>query len=240
MSTPPGSFPLGRIGPIPLYAHWTSLLLVFLAWDWSQGSQTTFGAVLLALVLGIVLHECGHGLTAVAFRARDVSITLWAFGGVCSSRREQRPWAELAILVAGPLVSFLLAGVGLLGVIGLEAGVDSDQPLLHGLQQLPFIEQLAWYTLLLNGILGLFNCMPLFPLDGGQIVYQLQLALGVRTPVAKRTSLILAFIVAGILLLYLNSGGFSIFNTVLILFLLMASWSALAPRAEDDAAQHSR
>src|SRR4051812_45667691 len=106
------SWYIGHLGPIPLYIHWTFLILVFVIVQNNggfTGNPERVLIVLTVLLTGVVLHELGHGLVAKALGAMGVTITLWAFGGLCASTRDQLPRREMAILAAGPAVSFGLA-----------------------------------------------------------------------------------------------------------------------------------
>lgn len=231
-----GSILLFHIGPMPVYAHWTSLFMVYLAWNWSGGDPYYFTAVVISLFTAILLHECGHGLMALVFKARDVSITLWAIGGVCSSQRQERPLAELAIIAAGPVVNFILAGLAWGLVLLRHTGVD-PLPNLDAPEIAAFVDLFLRTFILINLVLGIFNCFPLFPLDGGQIAYQAQRAIGLRADTAKRSTLILAMVVGSGLLIFFNRQAFaggvfdpnrlSLFNSLLIGFLMMSSWQAL-------------
>jgi Zn-dependent protease len=163
---------LGHLGPIPLYAHWSALFMVFMAFMWSQtGAQfdmVAFLLVLTVLMKGLILHELGHGLMARALGAYGVTITLWAFGGLCQSKRDLLPSREFLIVAAGPAVSFLLAGIGYgcLYYFGeFSPGVISEGGRLNvfGL----FLMYMYWVNL----AMGIFNMLPIFPLDGGQLVY---------------------------------------------------------------------
>jgi Zn-dependent protease len=161
---------VGNLAGVPIFVHWTALLLVLLvAGTHFSGGATHIILVLIALILGIVLHELGHGLTARAFGATGLTITLWAFGGLCSSRRDpSRIGREMLIVAAGPAVSLAL-WVGCLVVlnqlpwIAQSVQLDSDtwSLIVHALKVG------AW----MNMTLFIFNMMPIYPMDGGQLVY---------------------------------------------------------------------
>ncbi len=123
---------------------------------WAMGSVAA-----LLLFASVLLHELGHSLVALRYRIPIGQITLFIFGGVAQMRKEPpHPRAEFLIAIAGPLVSFVLAGMSL----GLVAVLESfpAESSLHGL--------IALGTLLgmVNTQLGLFNLLPGFPLDGGR------------------------------------------------------------------------
>jgi Zn-dependent protease len=105
-----------------------------------------------ALFFSVVLHELGHALAARVFGVSTAHITLYPFGGIAALRSEpKRPSAEFWIAIAGPLVNGLLFGLGALAWLatgwigfGIFAG--------------------------LNLIMGVFNLIPAFPMDGGRVL----------------------------------------------------------------------
>lgn len=164
-----GTFSLGRWLGVPFYFHWTAFLMVFLAAQATGSSgAAAFLMVLIHLFLGIGLHELGHALIARANGAQGITITFWAIGGVCSSHRESRPWSDLAIVIAGPLVSFILATFYF-----LTALVLFRLDLNLGFQVQSALNQFVSIGFILNLILGIFNCFPIYPLDGGQGVFNI-------------------------------------------------------------------
>ncbi len=173
MISPRDAIYLGHLGPIPLYAHWSALLMVFMAFMISQGGSSfdlpSFLLVLTILLKGLILHELGHGLTAKALGATGVTITLWAFGGLCQSQRDQTPGREFLIVAAGPAVSFLLAGIGY-GTLYYLGNFHPDL-LRDSNGQVGVLVQFLSMMYYINLALGIFNMLPIFPLDGGQLVY---------------------------------------------------------------------
>ncbi len=166
---------IGRMFGIPIHVH-ASWLFVFFFMTWSLAtgylpdtlpglSEPRYwamgGVAALLLFASVLLHELGHSLVALRYRIPIGQITLFIFGGVAQMRKEPpHPRAEFLIAIAGPLVSFVLAGMSL----GLVAVLESfpAETSLHGL--------VALGTLLgmVNTQLGLFNLLPGFPLDGGR------------------------------------------------------------------------
>jgi Zn-dependent protease len=110
----------------------------------------------------IILHELGHSVVAKAYRIPVRSITLFMLGGVSQITREAaRPVHELLMALAGPLVSLVL-GAAFLGLWFLLGASDS-RPLDY------VLIWLAW----MNVILGVFNLLPAFPMDGGRVLRSL-------------------------------------------------------------------
>ncbi len=169
--TSKSSIPLGRIFNIPIGLDY-SWFLIFALVTWSLASSYfpaefknwpvvqywAIGAITSGMLfVSVLLHELGHSVIALRYKVPVKSITLFIFGGVAQIGSEPPTAAsEFWIAIAGPIVSFLLAGIfGLLQLV--TAGFS---PLLA----------IAQYLTLLNGSLGLFNLIPGFPLDGGRVL----------------------------------------------------------------------
>jgi Zn-dependent protease len=115
----------------------------------------------VGIFASIVLHELGHSLVARRFGMEMRGITLHMFGGAAELEDEPTsPTAELFVAAAGPATSFALAGLLRLMAVA-TAGLSSSE--------LP-IEVLLRYVSTLNLVLGIFNLLPAFPLDGGRIL----------------------------------------------------------------------
>jgi Zn-dependent protease len=162
--------PLGKVLNIPVNVDYSWFLIFILltwslaisyypsefqqwptAWYWILGAITT-----IMLFVSVLLHELGHSIVALRYKIPVRNITLFIFGGVAQIASEP-PTAisEFWIAIAGPVVSFLLAGIFAL----LELAVASLTPLFALMKYLAYI----------NGTLGLFNLIPGFPLDGGRV-----------------------------------------------------------------------
>ena len=115
----------------------------------------------VGIFASIVLHELGHSLVARRFGMEMRGITLHMFGGAAELEDEPTsPTAELMVAAAGPATSFALAAI--LKLLAMAtAGLSSSQ--------LP-VELLLRYLASLNLVLGIFNLLPAFPLDGGRIL----------------------------------------------------------------------
>ena len=166
---------IGRMFGIPIHVH-ASWLFVFFFMTWSLAtgylpdtlpglSEPRYwamgGVAALLLFASVLLHELGHSLVALRYRIPIGQITLFIFGGVAQMRKEPpHPRAEFLIAIAGPLVSFVLAGISLGGVAVLESFPAESS--LHGLMVLGTLLGMV------NTQLGLFNLLPGFPLDGGR------------------------------------------------------------------------
>jgi Zn-dependent protease len=149
---------------IPIGAHW-SLLLAVVLMGVAHGGPS--GALLSLLVFtSVLLHELGHALVAQRRRVPIAGIDLHFFGGVAKMMAPPRsPRDEIAIAIAGPVVSLLL-GVGL---AALAVVLGRDAPAF-----LPWIAGV-------NMTLAVFNMLPALPMDGGRVF---------RAVLAKRHGLV--------------------------------------------------
>ena len=151
------SWKLGQVSGIDLCLHPSALLFFFLV---SGMSTTLLGtiAIVVALFGSIVLHELGHALMARRYGIGTADITLYLFGGVARLERMPRSAGpELLIALAGPAVNFAIV-LGLLIVLVLANSL--------GLPPLEFLQ----FVLGMNLVLGVFNLLPVFPMDGGRVL----------------------------------------------------------------------
>ncbi len=161
---------LGRILGIPIGLDYSwFLIFALITWSlatsyfpvefkgWPTTEYWTIGAVTSVLFfVSVLLHELGHSVLAMHYKIPVRSITLFIFGGIAQIASEPpSATAEFWIALAGPLVSFMLAGL----FAAMQLFVTSLAPLLA----------LARYLAYINGVLGLFNLIPAFPLDGGRV-----------------------------------------------------------------------
>lgn len=183
------SWYLGHLAGVPLYLHWSVLVLVLLVMSGGGGLERII-LVLIALILGIVLHELGHALAARAYGATGITITLWAFGGLCESRRAaSRIGRELVIVAAGPAVSLALW----LGCSFAFDWLRAAHPswVLEG-GRLNLLGHALLVGAAVNMSLFIFNMLPIFPMDGGQLVFYSAYGLTGSERLARQLSLVLA------------------------------------------------
>jgi Zn-dependent protease len=151
------SWKLGRVAGIDLFLHPSALILFFLGIGYTNSAFEN-AAFVVALLGSIVLHELGHALMARKYGIQTADITLYLFGGVARLERMPRSSGpELLIALAGPAVNFAIVTI-LATVLGLMS--------LLGLPQ----SNLFVALLVLNLTLGLFNLLPIFPMDGGRVL----------------------------------------------------------------------
>ncbi len=152
----PGSVTLFRVAGIPIQFHFTFLLLaVLLIWSGFLGDSAIQNSLTMGGLFGsVLLHELGHALTARHLGVGISSITMYPIGGVARLTSQPRPVQELWITAAGPAVNAVLWGLFriLEGVVAAEW-----QPLCRDVARS-------------NLVLGLFNLLPAFPMDGGRLL----------------------------------------------------------------------
>ena len=168
----PGSLRLGKIAGIDIYAHLSwFVILVLLTWSlasgwfaqlfpgWATSTYWIVAFISALLLFGCVLvHELAHALVAQASGLTVRNITLFIFGGVAHVEEDmKRPGVEFRVAIAGPIASFLLAGVAFLLVLPLRGSGASAEAVLD-------------YLAVANFLLGVFNLLPGFPLDGGRVL----------------------------------------------------------------------
>lgn len=144
--------------------------------DWN--TVLTWGLAVLAALLffaSVLLHELAHSLVAQAQGTPVHSIRLFLFGGVANIQQEPAsPGAEFLMAIVGPLTSFLIGAVLTIGVgIGssiLQAGLTDP---VQAAQKLGPLSTILLWVGSINIMLGIFNMVPGFPLDGGRVVRSL-------------------------------------------------------------------
>ena len=167
-------FRLGRLFGIEIDVHPSWLVIAgLLMWSLASaalpadfpevGTAARLGmaaAITVFFFASLLGHELGHSLVAMARGIPVAGITFFLFGGMARAGRDSRgPGEEFLIAVAGPVVSFLLAALFLaLWWLGATGGWPAA---LTG--------SLA-YLCVLNVILGAFNLLPGFPMDGGRVL----------------------------------------------------------------------
>jgi Zn-dependent protease len=120
----------------------------------------------------VILHELGHALVAMHNRIRIVGIDLWLFGGIATMAEEpSTPGAAFRISAAGPAVTAVLAAAcWLIGFAGWGAGGFWHSVVFNESAGYSSIEVLLGYLAFTNTLLLVFNLLPAFPLDGGNMV----------------------------------------------------------------------
>lgn len=202
----PGSFRLGKLAGFEIFIHVSWLLIVvLLTWSLATGwfpalspGWSTFTYWLVSLLATLLLfasvlaHELAHSLVARARGLAVKRITLLIFGGISDIEQEPKsPGVEFQMAFVGPLTSLLLGGLAYLLVLALRGGTS------------PFAALLG-YLAVANGLLGIFNLLPAFPLDGGRILHAIVWKISGHARTAMRMATFSGQVIAYLLIM----GGF--------------------------------
>lgn len=163
-----GSMLLFRVAGISVSVHWSWLIVAYFMIDRRSQSYASLAwniAEYLALFGIVILHEFGHALACRQVGGKADSIVLWPLGGVAFVAPPPRPGAVLWSIAAGPLVNVALVPVTIgVCILSRLAGWPDDYPNVARL-----VDSLA----VINLVLLIFNLLPVYPLDGGQILQAL-------------------------------------------------------------------
>lgn len=156
---------LFRVAGIEVYLHFTWFIIAALeVAQFSRRYEAPLWGLLeyLSLFLIVLLHEFGHAFACRQVGGQADRIVLWPLGGIAFVNPPPRPGAYLWSIAAGPLVNVVLFPfLTLLEIAGVSADWRLNSPDLYR-----FVTAL-WY---MNTGLLIFNLLPIYPLDGGQIV----------------------------------------------------------------------
>lgn len=150
-----------RLFGIPFQTSiWFFPFVTGIGWFVSDYQLSIVPLFVVAMTLVVVAHEFGHALVGRWFGGRDAEVYLTFFGGYCQFRYANfTRRMEMAMTAAGPLVNLLSAG---LVFLLFRFGLIHDT---HFYVQ----KFLVWFCAI-SLVLGLFNLMPVLPLDGGHIL----------------------------------------------------------------------
>ena len=175
------SLQVGKISGIKNRLHFT-LIIGFLLISWSAAMVFTqhhyhgftaidywiVGAIIAAMLfISVLLHELAHSILALRYGIKIRQIILFIFGGVSDISEEPHDYRkEATMALAGPAMSFMLAGI--FTIFGLL--VSQSTPTGSSLILNQVTLDILYYAALINTILGIFNLIPAFPSDGGRIL----------------------------------------------------------------------
>lgn len=223
LPTPAGSFRLFRFAGIQVSIHWWWFVVALLELSWRANvysSPLWNVAEYLALFVIVLLHEFGHSLACRQTGGKADHIILWPLGGVAFVAPPQRAGAQLWSIAAGPLVNVLLIPV-LYGLnwarlnLGWGAGIDDYRLFLRD-------------VFMVNTVLLVFNLLPVYPLDGGQILRSL-----LWFPFGRARSLqiasVIGFVGIALFAAYVGwmfvQGGTPFLMAIMVFFLGQQCWS---------------
>jgi Zn-dependent protease len=170
MPTRRGSIRLFRLAGITVYLHWSWFIVAVLIIELRSNAYASPVWNVLeyaALFLIVTIHEFGHQLACRSVGGTTNDIILFPLGGVAYVSPPQRPGAQLWSIAAGPLVNVLLIPIltVLLVLLGGRPNLYGSEPNVYA----GFLND-VWF---INLALFVFNMMPVYPLDGGQILRSL-------------------------------------------------------------------
>lgn len=164
-----GALRLFQIAGVDVYIHWSWFLIGiwqvsierpagsdYLVPAWKAAEYVTFFAIIL-------LHEFGHALACRSVGGRADCIVLWPLGGIAYVAPPPRPGAFLWSIVGGPLVNLLLVAP-LYGLVVLSHNLDWGETM-------PDLARFVNIMNIGNLLLLVLNLVPVYPLDGGQILH---------------------------------------------------------------------
>jgi len=217
------SLQIGHIKGISIRLHFT-LIISFLLIDWSLSTYFMpdyvnglssvdywfMGSIGTGILFfSILLHELSHSMVARKYNIPVKSITLFIFGGVSDIAKEPTDFhQEFKMSIAGPLASFGLGAIFALFYWLVSIDLISGNNILHLAQ----VKGILFYGAIANAILGTFNLIPAFPLDGGRV---LRAALvrwkkdyHTATKIATTIGVIISYMFMGFGFISLFSGNF--------------------------------
>jgi Zn-dependent protease len=212
---------LFRFAGIDVFLHWSWFLVAIYEINSRPKAYSWFGwnvMEYLALFGIVLMHEFGHALACRQVGGKAEQIILWPLGGVAYVAPPQRAGATLWSIAAGPLVNVALApALTVLLFHGQAAGWGDSAP-----------DAFKFLTALWRINLGLliFNLLPIFPLDGGQILRSL-----LWFPLGRARSLmvtaLIGFVGVGGLILLAVFVVHDVIFGVICLFVLLNCWRGL-------------
>jgi Zn-dependent protease len=220
MPTQRGAFKIFTLAGISVYVHWSWFLVAIYSVQYRthEYSSMTWNVLEYLSLFAIVLtHEFGHQLACRSVGGKTHNIVLWPLGGVAYVSPPQRPGAQLWSIAAGPLVNVILVPVFSILVLAIShLGWHDTHPDAY-----EFFRNL-W---LINLVLLIFNMMPVYPLDGGQILRSL-----LWFPFGRANSLLAASVIGFVgvaALIGLAIWAQSIWLGIIAVFILINCWGGL-------------
>lgn len=211
-----------RLFGIPVGVHLTFLFLVLLPVLWGQrlsaGAIAAWGA---AVFLAVLVHELGHALTARAFDARGVNVTLYGLGGVTTYTHGAAGMSHgrsFLVSAAGSFVGIVLGGI--VWLARLQGFAEGAPPEIDYFFE-SFVYAALWW--------GMLNWIPIVPLDGGHMVESL--AAMVDEDRAPMIGQVVTWIAVAIVVPLAIANGFQIAAILVVVFALAGLRDARAKQA---------
>jgi len=220
MNSRQGSFRLFRFAGVDVYLHWLWFLVAVYE---IQTRSTAYSSVLwnvleyLALFLIVLLHEFGHAMACKQVGGTANQIMLWPLGGIAYVNPPPRAGANLWAIAAGPLVNVALVPVLLgIGYVCRSLGLYQTSPDVHTLLRA---------VAMINAGLLIFNLLPIYPLDGGQILRSLLWFVFGRARSLTIAAVLGLFGVVGLIALAVKLGDS--WFAIISIFILVNCWNGL-------------
>ncbi|MDQ6765522.1 MAG: M50 family metallopeptidase [Verrucomicrobiota bacterium] len=213
-----GSLRLFRIAGITVFLHFSWFIVGAYEVTTLRGRYHSPVFALyeyLALFALVLMHEFGHALACRSVGGQAEEIVLWPLGGIAFVSPPPRPGAMLWSIAAGPLVNLVMAPIlEILLMIARSGGLAYETP-----DAFRLLTHIRW----INLALLIFNLMPVYPLDGGQILRAL-----LWFPLGRILSLRIATgigLLGGVALGVYAFSISSIWIGVMAFFLLSRAWA---------------
>jgi Zn-dependent protease len=219
---------LFRLFGIDVFLHWSWFFIAILQMEYrdpKEGSLTRCALEYLTLFLIVLIHEFGHSLACRQVGGQANQIVLWPLGGVAYVSPPQRPGAMLWSIAAGPLVNVIL-----FPIFTILFWWSRSTGWIETLPDVYFFIRDIWF---INTTLLVFNLMPIYPLDGGQILRSLLWFVFGRARSLLISTIIgfvgvAALILLAVLLFFFSNDRMSaIWFGIIAVFILMNCWGGL-------------
>ena len=218
------SLQIFTIKKIPIKLHFTLIIVFFLiSWTLATGfmphyypnlytSQYWIMGIIGAIVLfvSILLHELSHSLLSIRYEIQVNQIILFIFGGISDIKDETKEFKkEFKIALAGPLTSYALSGLFWILFIIISFLNDNQQNIGNSLSA---VEGILLYSSMVNLIIGSFNLIPAFPLDGGRMLRagltKWKNDFDLATSIASKIGIAISFVIIGLGFIAIVKGSF--------------------------------
>ncbi|MGZ8889945.1 MAG: site-2 protease family protein [Nitrososphaeraceae archaeon] len=218
------SLQIFTIKKIPIKLHFTLIIVFFLiSWTLATGFMPhyypnlttlqywTMGIIgAIILFVSILLHELSHSLLSIRYGIHVNQILLFIFGGISDIKEETKEFKkEFKIAVVGPLTSYALSGLFWMFFILVSYLNDTQQNIGNYLSS---IEGILLYSSMINLIIGSFNLIPAFPLDGGRMLRagltKWKNDFDLATSIASKIGIAISFVIIGLGFVVIVRGSF--------------------------------
>jgi len=170
------------------------LFSLLMGWQYMQQSPWLVLIWVAATFLSILVHELGHVIAGRIFGSPG-NIVLYSFGGLAiGSYQYARTWQRIIISLAGPAAGFALYGL----VLALDKFVFHQ--VFHIARFNEYFSNAIRFLLFMNLFWNLLNLIPVFPLDGGQVLRDVCFLFNRRR--GEKIAVGMSFVIGGLIALY--------------------------------------